>query len=164
MGAPIQIRVYDDKINIWNEGILPEGLTPTALKHSHSSRPRNPIIADVAFNGGYIDTWGRGTIKILDSCKASELPEPKMQELEGRVIVTLFKNALTEEQLTKLGLNSTQVKAVSYVKEKGKISNADHQNLFSVARRTATRNLTELVEKEILRSTETKGAGSCYEI
>jgi ATP-dependent DNA helicase RecG len=27
MGAPIQIRVYDDKISIWNEGTLPDGLT-----------------------------------------------------------------------------------------------------------------------------------------
>ena len=49
MGAPIQIRVYDDKISIWNEGTLPDGLTLDALKRSHSSRPRNPIIADVCF-------------------------------------------------------------------------------------------------------------------
>jgi len=48
MGAPIQIRVYNDKISTWNEGFLPEGLPLEALKRSHSSRPRNPIIADVA--------------------------------------------------------------------------------------------------------------------
>jgi len=76
MGAPIQIRVYDNKISIWNEGVLPAGLTLAALKRSHSSRPRNPIIADVAFKGGYIDAWGRGTIKILDTCKEAALPEP----------------------------------------------------------------------------------------
>ena len=35
MGAPIQIRVYDDKISIWNEGTLPDGLTLEALKRSH---------------------------------------------------------------------------------------------------------------------------------
>lgn len=164
MGAPVQIRVYDDKISIWNEGTLPEGLTLAALKRSHSSRPRNPIIADVAFKGGYIDTWGRGTIKILDTCKAAELPEPEMLEIDGGFIITLFKNTLTEEQLTKLGLNNRQVKAVLYVKEKGKITNADYQKLFSVARRTATRDLTGLVEKGILRSNEAKGAGSFYEI
>lgn len=164
MGAPIQIRVYDDKISIWNEGTLPEGLTLAALKRSHSSRPRNPIIADVAFKGGYIDTWGRGTIKILDTCKAAELPEPEMLEIDGGFILTLFKNTLTEEQLTKLGLNNRQIKAVLYVKEKGKITNADYQKLFSVARRTATRDLTGLVEKGILRSNEAKGAGSFYEI
>ena len=77
MGAPIQIRMYDEKISIWNEGTLPEGLTLAALKRSHSSRPRNPVIADIAFKGGYIDAWGRGTIKILDTCKQADLPELK---------------------------------------------------------------------------------------
>ena len=164
MGAPVQIRVYDDKINIWNEGTLPAGLTLEALKHSHPSRPRNPIIADVAFKGGYIDAWGRGTIKIIDTCKEAELPEPKMQEQDGGFIITLFKNTLTEEQLKKLGLNARQVKAVLYVKEKGKITTKEYQEVFNVARRTATRDLTELVEKRILKSSETKGAGAFYEI
>lgn len=54
-GAQIQLRVYDDKITIWNEGALPEGLTFEALKRQHPSRPRYPLIADVCFKGGYID-------------------------------------------------------------------------------------------------------------
>jgi ATP-dependent DNA helicase RecG len=158
------MRVYDDKINIWNEGILPAGLTLDALKRSHSLRPRNPIIADVAFKGGYIDAWGRGTIKIIDTCKEAELPEPEMQELDGGFNIALFKNTLTEEQLTKLGLNARQIKAVMYVKDKGRISNKEYQEVFSVARMTATRDLTLLVEKGILKSSDTKGAGSYYEL
>lgn len=164
MGAPVQIRVYDDKINIWNEGTLPAGLTLEALKHSHPSRPRNPIIADVAFKGGYIDAWGRGTIKIIDTCKEAELPEPKMQEQDGGFIITLFKNILTEEHLKKLGLNARQIKAVLVVKEKGRISNKEYQEVLGVARMTATRDLTLLVEKGILKSSDTKGAGSYYEL
>ena len=39
----------------------------------------------------------------------------------------------------------------------GKITNANYQKLFSIARRTATRDLTGLVEKGILRSNEAKG-------
>ena len=164
MGAPVQIRVYDDKINIWNEGTLPAGLTLEALKHSHPSRPRNPIVADVAFKGGYIDAWGRGTIKIIDTCKEAELPEPKMQEQDGGFIITLFKNILTEEQLKKLGLNARQIKAVLFVKEKGRISNKEYQEVLGVARMTATRDLTLLVEKGIFKSSDTKGAGSYYEL
>lgn len=163
MGAPIQIRVYDDKISIWNEGSLPEGLTLAALKRSHSSRPRNPIIADVSFKGGYIDAWGRGTIKILDTCKQADLPEPEMKEQDGGFIITLFKDNLTEERLTKLGLNDRQVKAVYFVKEKGKISNADFQELYGVSKATATRDLTELVEKyELFEKLGQTGAGTAY--
>ncbi len=164
MGAPVQIRVYDDKISIWNEGMLPAGLTSDALKRSHASKPRNPVIADVAFKGGYIDAWGRGTIKILDACKSAGLPEPEMQEIDGGFNVVLFKNTLTETQLVKLGLNQRQVKAVMYVKEKGRITNKEYQQTFGVARITATRDLAFLVEKGILRSSDTKGAGSYYEL
>ena len=163
MGAPIQIRVYDDKISIWNEGSLPAGLTLAALKRSHSSRPRNPIIADVSFKGGYIDAWGRGTIKILDTCKEAELPEPEMQEQDGGFSITLFKNNLTQEHLIKLGLNDRQVKAIIFVKEKGKISNADYQELFSVSKATATRDLTELLDKfALLEKVGQTGAGTTY--
>ena len=164
MGAPIQIRVYDDKINIWNEGSLPAGLTLAALKRSHSSRPRNPIIADVSFKGGYIDAWGRGTIKILDTCKEAELPEPEMQEQDGGFIITLFKNNLTQEQLTKLGLNDRQVKAVIFVKEKGKITNKDYQSLNDCSRNTASNDLADLVQKGLFTPSDIKGAGAFYQL
>jgi ATP-dependent DNA helicase RecG len=143
MGAPI-------KISIWNEGTLPDGLTLDALKRSHSSRPRNPIIADVCFKGGYIDAWGRGTIKIIDTCKQADLPEPEMKELDGGFIIVLYKDNLTSEQLTKLGFNDRQVKAVLFVKEKGRITNKEYQILNEVSDRTALRDFEELVEKGIL--------------
>lgn len=50
MGAAIQIRVYDNKLSIWNEGGLPNGLDLESLKIEHNSRPRNPKIADACFN------------------------------------------------------------------------------------------------------------------
>lgn len=158
MGAPIQIRIYDDKISIWNEGSLPEGLTLDALKRSHSSRPRNPIIADVCFKGGYIDSWGRGTIKIIDTCRQAELPEPEMKEQDGGFIITLFKNNLNEEQLTKLGLNDRQLKAVFFVKDKGRITNKEYQEINDTSDRTALRDLESLMELNIfIKEGEKKG-------
>lgn len=163
MGAPIQIRVYDDKINIWNEGVLPEGLSLESLKRPHSSKPRNPIIAEVCFKGGLIDAWGRGTIKIIDSCKQAELPEPELTERDGGFLVTLFKDNLTKEQLVKLGLNDRQLKAVNFVKEKGRITNSEYQELFDVSKATATRDLTELVENfALLDKVGQTGVGTAY--
>jgi ATP-dependent DNA helicase RecG len=163
MGAPIQIRVYDNKISIWNEGNLPDGLTIDALKRSHSSRPRNPIIADVCFKGGYIDAWGRGTIKIIDTCKQAVLPEPEMIESDGGFSITLFKDNISHEKLGKLGLNDRQVKAVLIVKEEGKITNSKYQELFDVSKATATRDLTELVENfGLLDKVGQTGVGTAY--
>ena len=164
MGAPIQIRVYDNKINFWNEGTLPEGLTFEALKGFHTSQPRNILLADVCFMGGFIDSWGRGTLKIFDACKEAGLPEPEIKEFQGGFLVTLFKDSLTDEQLVKLGLNERQLKAVSFAKEKGKITNKEYQELFSVSRETASRDLGELTEKRIFENSGSKGAGSFFRL
>jgi len=87
-----------------------------------------------------------------------------MKELDGGFVITLYKDNITPEQLSKLGFNDRQVKAVLFVKEKGRITNKEYQEIFGVARMTATRDLTELVDKGILKSSETKGAGSYYEL
>ncbi|GAP72427.1 hypothetical protein SAMD00024442_31_15 [Candidatus Symbiothrix dinenymphae] len=151
MGSFIQIRVYDDKINIWNEGMLPEGISLESLRRSHSSRPRNPLIADVCFKGGLIDAWGRGTIRIIDTCKEAELPEPELTERDGGFIVTLFNDLFSEEQLLQLGLNERQINAVLYVKENGEITTSAYAKLYAVAERTARKDLNELSDKQILK-------------
>lgn len=165
MGAHVQLRVYDDKINIWNEGFLPPGLTLEALKRPYASRPRNPLIADVAFKGGYIDAWGRGTIKIIDSCKAAELPESEMMERDGGFLLTILKDILNKAYLDKLGLNGRQVQAVLFVKEKEKISNSGCQELFDVSKATATRDLTDLMEQwKLFAKFGQTGAGTIYKL
>jgi len=163
MGSFIQIRVYDDKITIWNDGALPEEITLESLKHVHSSHPRNPLIADVCFKGGLIDSWGRGTVRIIETCKEAGLPEPELTERDGGFLVTLFKDNLTEEQLVKLGLNARQVKAVQYVKEKGRITNSEYQAINEISNRTATNELKELVDKFGLFGMSGAGAGTFYE-
>ena len=163
MSSFIQMRVYDDKINIWNSGTLPEGISIESLRQPHASNPRNLLIADVCFKGGLIDAWGRGTTKIIDTCKAAGLPEPELKERDGGFLVTLFKNNLTEDQLLKLGLNQRQLKAVQYVKEKGKITNSEYQKMNNVARRWTTVELTDLVEKNIFKNIG-YCAGSYFEL
>lgn len=53
------LRVYDDRLHLWNPGTLPEELNPEKLKKEHSSYPRNRNIANVFFKAGYIEFWGR---------------------------------------------------------------------------------------------------------
>lgn len=164
MGAMIQIRIYENKLSIWNEGRLPAGITFADLRGNHPSKPRNPLIADVCFKGGYIDAWGRGTLKIITACREAELPEPEMKEEFGGVMITLFKDLYTEEQLRKMGLNERQVKAVLYVIENGNITNAKYQKLFSVSKPTATRDLSELSDEKfsVFEKKGITGAGTAY--
>ncbi|MBC3538950.1 ATP-binding protein [Rufibacter sediminis] len=161
LGSMVQIRVYDDRFSIWNEGTLPEGLSLEALRRQHPSRPRNPVIADVCFKGGYIDSWGRGTLKIMEACREAALPEPEMKEQDGGFLIILSKNQLTEEHLRRMGLSDRQLTAVSFAKEHGFIDNSHYQEINSIGKTTATEELRQLVGKGILVQTG-KGRGSKY--
>ncbi len=164
MGSSIQIRMYDDKFSIWNEGFLPEGLKLEALKRQHPSRPRNPIIADVCFKGGYIDAWGRGILKMITACKQAGLPEPEIVEQDGGLLVTLFKDRYTKESLSRMGLSDRQIQAVLYVKENGKITNSQYQKICTVSKPTATRDIKELEEKNVFINRGTKGSSAIYQL
>ncbi|WP_439489657.1 ATP-binding protein [Algoriphagus sp.] len=84
-------------------GRFPEGISEEDLKKVHRSKPRNPLLADVCFKAGYIDSWGRGTIKIIEACKNAGLPEPVLKEDKG-----LLKNIGTKgsSAVYKLGVGS----------------------------------------------------------
>jgi ATP-dependent DNA helicase RecG len=74
--APVQVRVYADKIKIWNSAELPESWTLEKLLGEHSSRPFNPSVANVFFRAGEIEAWGRGIQRIFEACHLAETPEP----------------------------------------------------------------------------------------
>lgn len=147
----IQIKVYDEHIWFSNPGGLPEGITIEELKKPHKSYLRNPIIANVFYLAGYIEQFGSGTIRMVEWMKEKGLLEPEYREEMGGFSVYFYKDIYTEEYLKKLGLNERHIKAVMYVKEKGKISNKEYRELFNISRQTATRDLSKLVQKEILK-------------
>ena len=150
-GPPIQISIYNDKFMIWNPGELPEELTIEDLKSKHASYPRNPIIADVFFKAGLIETWGRGTLKIIEETKKVGLPEPKFEISNGGFLVTFFKEKFTKDYLDKLNINDRQIKAVQYLKKSNFITNSIYQKICKTSERTASRDLEQLTEKKVLK-------------
>ncbi len=162
MSSFIQVRIYDDKFWVWNAGKLPEDISLDSLRVVHSSHPRNPLIADVCFKGGYIDSWGRGTLKIINACREAELPEPSITEQFGGMLVEIFKNRYAADNLKKLGLNERQLMAVAYVKENGSITNSKYQTICRVSKSTATRDIKELEDKGVLVNQGTKGSSAVY--
>jgi len=57
----------------------------------------------------------------------------------------LGRDVFTETFLSRLGLNERQLKAVKYVKEQGQVSNQIYQEINNTTKRTASRDLTNLV-------------------
>ena len=161
-GTPIQISVYSDRIIFWNEGQLPENWTIENLLTKHPSKAYNPDIANALFRSGYIESWGRGTLKMIRECELAGLPKPiYFYDMSG-FFVEFRKDNYNEQYLSGLGLNQRQVKAMMYVREKEAITNGEYQKMNGIGKTFATKELQNLVEKNILKNAGLKGRGSKY--
>jgi len=160
--ADIQIKIHEDRLEIWNAGELPPPLKPEDLRGPHRSVLRNPLIAQAFYFAGLIERWGTGTTRILELCRQQGLPEPEFQNEQGGFRVTFAKDPYTPERLRAIGLNERQIQAVLYVKERGSISNREFQKISGVSKPTATRDLEFLVSTGLLRKEGTTGRGVRY--
>lgn len=179
-GAPIQMRVYDDHIEVWNEGLLPDNLTTKQLFQQHSSHPRNKNIANVFFKAGFIESWGSGYEKITEGLQRAGLPMPIVQEVEGGVKVSIKRRTLDEiikardgqgkpkitDTLTKNvsdsvinnvinnkvgNLTKRQQLICNIIKENPYITANEMSATLSVASRTIYRDLAKLQKDNIVR-------------
>jgi ATP-dependent DNA helicase RecG len=77
--TPVQIRVYDDRLTLWNPAVPPEGWTQQSLLEPHGSRPPNPDVANAFFRAGEIEAWGRGIERIFAACQAEGVSPPQIR-------------------------------------------------------------------------------------
>jgi ATP-dependent DNA helicase RecG len=145
----VQVIVFADRVEVWNPGELPPGLTPDLLRKPHGPIPRNPLIAEPLFRVKYVEKAGTGTTDMIADCREAGLPEPDFEQRGPHFVVTLWRDWLTEEVMTRLGLSDRQMKAITFVKTHGRITSAEYQSLTDVSRQTATRDLDELVGKAV---------------
>jgi ATP-dependent DNA helicase RecG len=149
--TPIQIRVYPDRIKIWNEGKLPENWTVENLLEEHTSRPYNPDISNAFFRSGYVEAWGRGIDEIKKQCAKAELPAPIFKNDGSDFWVIFKKDIYNKEDLSKLGLNERQVEALIYFKSKGEIISSEYAEKYKITDRMARNDLRDLAEKGLLK-------------
>jgi ATP-dependent DNA helicase RecG len=158
----VQVRIFDDRIEVWGCGPLPEPLSIGDLKRKHESILRNPLIGKCFFLIKFIEQWGTGTNRMIESCLKHSLPEPEFELVAGNLVVTFWKDIYTEDYLKKMGLNEREIKAVMFVKKEEKITNKIYQELFGVSRQTATRELSNITQKGIFRQVGVRGKGTFY--
>ena len=157
--SPITIRIYSDRLEIWNIGGLPDEITLEELKENHSSHPVNPLMAKTFYLGGHIEAWGRGTIKVIEECKKHGLPEPVFKNDRSGFTAILYKNRTNPEFLNKLSLNDRQLKAIEYVRNNGFITSSIYQKEIKTSDRSASRDLAFLVESKVFKKIgDNKGA------
>lgn len=85
--AAITLAIFDDRLEIWNNGFLPKELKIENLKEKHRSYLRNKLIANVFFKRGFIEGWGTGTVKMFEQCREHGIPDPIFEQYSGGVSV-----------------------------------------------------------------------------
>lgn len=178
-GAPIQMRVYDDRIVIWNYGALPSDITPETLLGEHPSIPRNKNIANTFFKAGFIESWGRGYMKIEKELKRVGLPMPIIEEAFGGVRVILKRKPMNDIiaqgdgeyyddnkdvrdnviDMRKHKLTKRQELICDIVKKNPHVTAKELSVTLSVTIRTVYRDLAHLQKKNIVRHEGKDNAG-----
>lgn len=84
----VQVMLFRDRLEVWNPGRLPKGMTVEKLSGEHSSLPVNPLLANPVYLAGYIEQVGTGTNDVIDRCVELGLRTPEYhQEEDFRVVI-----------------------------------------------------------------------------
>ena len=89
--ASISFAIFDDRLEIWNNGTLPPELKLKDLKKRHESYPRNKRIAKIFYSRGWVEKAGIGTLRMLEDCKELGVPEPELKSIPA--VLQLFLNS-----------------------------------------------------------------------
>lgn len=144
--------------------------------HLHGTEKRKPIASQQPYEGRLPEMIDQAVEFVLGKIDRSvgtratstqppvafEIPRPVITEAivnavthrnyrhNAFVQVIVFADRiLTEMLLSTYDLNERQLKAVNHVKISGRITNAEYQRLTGTTRKTAARDLDDLVRKDI---------------
>lgn len=140
--SPIQIKIFKDWLWFYNPGKLVDDLTVESLKTSHPSKTRNPLIASIFYRAGFIEKFGSGIDRIMNSCRKEIVPQPEFLEECGGFSVK-FKKKFAE-------LNDRQNNALLAIKDMGLVSNSQYQEITGAKREMSKRDLALMLKLGIL--------------
>jgi ATP-dependent DNA helicase RecG len=155
----VQIRIFDDRIEVWGCDFLPNPLTIEDLKKKHDSVLRNPLIGKCFFLIKYIEQWGTGTNRMIEKCLNYGLPEPLFEEISGNLVVTFRKYNISEEIVKSLTKEEKII--IDYLVKEKKINRKIGLQILKVSKSTLFRVYKSLEDKDLIKK-EGKGKNIYY--
>lgn len=160
--ASVEVRLFADRLEVWNPGVLPGTLTLDSLRHDHPSVPYNPLVAESLYLTRYIERVGSGTQAMIELCRKAGLPEPQFEQRAGSFVITLWRDWLTDKVVAELHLNDRQVQAVMHAKTSGRISTGEYRAMTKTSESTALRELRHLTKLCVLEKVGGSGRAAHY--
>lgn len=139
------LAIFDDRIEIWNYGAFPTGVTLGNLKNINCSIPRNRKIADVLYYHKIFESWGRGVHMIIEECKKAGHPEPIYSQNEVGTTLTLpSKQPIGQTEIKKFDFTERQEIILQTITQYGPMSTRSLQEKLSIPERTLRLELNQL--------------------
>jgi len=162
-GSKVIVKMFSDRVEFYNLGGLPKGITPENILIRQYSR--NPIIANALSKVKYIEELGEGWNKIIDEHQNHPL-KPKLPKIisDRYSILVILYSVREKFEKTTTELNERQKKAIGYLRCNERITNKKYQEINKTTKKTATRDLQELTELEILIKNGRTGRGVYYSL
>lgn len=154
--SPVQVIRYDNRIEIRNPGY---SLKNEELLGQPGSTTRNPTIAAVFHETNLAETKGSGIRAIKRLLKSAHLAPPTFEsDRVGNQFTAhlLLHHFLSEDDLEwlksfkKFHLNDDQKQVLILVRELGAINNSSYRQISDVDTLTATKDLRQLCDYELL--------------
>jgi ATP-dependent DNA helicase RecG len=145
----VQVRIYDDRLEVWNPATLPADLTIEKLYEVHHSYPRNRKLADTFYRARLIEQWGTGTLRMVSTCEARGMERPEFRVDMGAFIVRFQSPPIEQSRPHPVNLNRRQLEAVAHSASIGPLTRKQYVEMFDVSERQALRDLDDLVQKGV---------------
>ena len=164
---PIQIIRFSNRLEVHNPGY---SLKPLEHLGEPGTEWRNPVIAQVLHETGYAETKGSGIRVMRRLMEEAGLSPPSFESDrhdDAFAATYLFHHFLNEEdiqwlgQFTHMGLDEEEARALIFVRERGRISNADYRDLTGLDTLSASQHLRRLTDLDLLEQVP-KGAATYY--
>lgn len=155
-GKRVEIRQFDDRLEISSPGGLPGYITLDNIVEEHFSR--NPRLVNGLFEWGYIEQLGLGIDRMIEEMVQGGHPAPEFKPTPYSFTVVLRKgNGSTRAGLPRnlpewaTGLGERQIQAILYLQQYGRITNHEYRELCpTVTPETLRLDLADLVDKGLI--------------
>ena len=158
-GDYIRVMMFDDRLEIYSPGKLPNIVTVENIKHERFSR--NPRIARTLTEFGWVREMNEGVKRIYSEMESYFLHEPKYTEPGNKVVLTLENNFMSrqlrvadrihEDIDSYTDLSEDEKDIVHYMYNSGqKMTTLRASELTGRSRRFSGKLLQGLVEQKVL--------------
>lgn len=150
--SSILVSLYDDKFEIVSMGGLIDGINIKEI-FKGISLSRNPNLANIFYRLGYVESFGTGIVRIIDSYE--EYDKKPIFDVTENTFSIILPNINYQDKETKVEVVPTNLSKeeiiINYINKYSKINRNDTEKLLGISKTRAFKILDLMIEKGMLK-------------